>query len=168
MEHQRLTEEERRKQQQEKRKQDDAERSERVKREKEERDKRMEELKKQMAAKSSSSSSSAPKVYSGADAIIYWAQTRCEDYGIEVKNFTTSWKDGLAFCALVHSYFPKSIDYQACKNKTPNERCSLAFEAAGQQGVPPLLDPEDVTEVQTPDKRSMMTYLSCLYKGFKR
>jgi hypothetical protein len=43
----------------------------------------------------------------------------------------------------------------------------LAFEVAGKLGIPPLLDPEDICDIDTPDRRSMITYLGCLYKGFK-
>jgi len=120
---------------------------------------------------SSISISSSPKpvarILSGPDALLYWAKTQCESYGIEVTNFTSCWKDGLAFCALVHAYFPKTIDFNACKAKTPTERLTIAFDIAGEQGVPPLLDPEDVCDVTTPDRRSIMTYVSCLYKGFR-
>jgi len=149
------------------------EREQKLKKEKEDREKRIAELKEKASgpstsAPSSGSISTAPRVLSGADAILYWAKTRCEDYGVEVTNFTSSWKDGLAFLALVHSHFPKSFDFAAIKAKTPNERLAVAFDTAGAQGVPPLLDPEDVTDLPVPDKRSILTYLSCLYKGFKR
>jgi len=152
-------------------KQEEAKRNEREQKflkEKEDREKRLEELKKKATTSVAASSPSRPQVLSGPDAIIYWAQQQTEGYsGVEVKDFTKSWKDGLAFCALVHSYFPKAINFEACKAKTPLERLALAFDVAGQQGVPPLLDAEDVWEPPTPDRRSMMTYLSCLYKGFK-
>jgi len=147
------------------------EREQKLKKEKEDREKRIAELKEKSASSSAPSAgsiSTAPKVLSGADAILYWAKTHCADYGVEVTNFTSSWKDGLAFLALVHSHFPKAYDFKAFKEKTPNERLAIAFDTAGAQGVPPLLDPEDVTDLPVPDKRSILTYLSCLYKGFKR
>jgi len=112
------------------------------------------------------SSMAPPQKLSGLDAMLYWSKSRCENYGIEVSNFTSHWKDGLAFCALVHYYFPKAIDFNACKTKAPKDRLALAFDAAGNQGVPPLLDPEDVCDVNVPDRRSIITYVSCLYKGF--
>ena len=45
-----------------------------------------------------------------------------------MQDFTKSWKDGLAFCALVHRHAPKELDFAAQKNKTPAERLELAFE----------------------------------------
>jgi len=155
--------------QREQREQRERERQEKIKQDKEARDKRLADMKAEVAAKkpAPSSFSATPVRLTGVDAIMYWAKTSCESYGVEITNFTTSWKDGLAFCALVHYHYPKLINFNDCKSKTPNQRMALAFEIAGSQGVPPLLDPEDISEVQTPDRRSMITYLSCLYKGFR-
>jgi len=153
-------------------------REEKMKNEKLERDKKIAALKAQNSSNNSSSSSTPshspsissgpPQKLSGLDALLYWSKSRCEAYGVEVVNFTTSWKDGLAFCALIHSYFPKALDFNACKTKAPKDRLAIAFDAAGNQGVPPLLDPEDVCDMNVPDRRSIITYVSCLYKGFKQ
>lgn len=50
------------------------------------------------------------------NALIKWCQERLIDYkGIEIKNFSSSWNDGLAFCALMHSYLPNKIDYESLR-----------------------------------------------------
>jgi len=145
------------------------EREEREKKEKAERDKKLAALSLANKEKASSSFSSEPRRLTGVDAILYWAQTTTSGYeGVDIKDFTHSWKDGLAFCALVSHYFPKEVDYKSCLSKSPLERLEIAFDAAGRMGVPPLLDPEDVNALATPDRRSIITYLSCLYKGFRR
>lgn len=48
--------------------------------------------------------------------------------GVNVQDFTKSWKDGLAFCALINRHAPKELDYAAMKSKTPAERLEIAFE----------------------------------------
>jgi chemotaxis protein histidine kinase CheA len=151
------------------REQKEKERQEKIRLDKESREKKLTDMKAEAAAKkpAPSSFSATPVKLSGVDALMYWSKQSCQGYGIEIQNFTTSWKDGLAFCALVHYHFPQKIDFNACKSKTPNERMALAFEVAGSQGVPPLLDPEDISEPQIPDRRSMITYMICLYKGFR-
>jgi hypothetical protein len=175
MEEEKFQQEEKRKQDAEQREQKEKERQLKIKQDKEANEKRMADLKAQAAAKkpaastsTTSSFSATPQKLTGVDAILYWAKNSCEPYGVDVSNFTTCWKDGLAFCALVHAHFPKLINFNECKTKTPNQRMALAFDIAGSQGVPPLLDPEDISEIPTPDRRSMITYLSCLYKCFRR
>jgi len=111
--------------------------------------------------------SGAPRQLHGTDALLAWAARCCDVHGVAVNNFTTDWKDGMAFSALVAYHFPSEINMSSVKSKTPLERLELAFDVAGRNGVPPLLDPEDVCEVPTPDRRCMITYLGCLYKGFK-
>jgi len=111
--------------------------------------------------------SGPPRVLHGTDALLAWAARCCDPAGVAVNNFTTDWKDGMAFSALVAYHFPKEMDMNSVKSKAPLERLELAFDVAGRNGVPPLLDPEDVYEIATPDRRSIITYLGCLYKGFK-
>jgi len=51
------------------------------------------------------------------NALIKWCQERLIDYkGIEIKNFSSSWNDGLAFCALIHSYLPNKIDFESLRH----------------------------------------------------
>ncbi len=45
--------------------------------------------------------------------------------GVEVQDFTKTWKDGLAFCALMHFHAPKEIDFAACEAKTPMQVCTI-------------------------------------------
>lgn len=52
------------------------------------------------------------------NALIKWCQERLADYkGIEIKNFSSSWNDGLAFCALMHSYLPDKIDFETLRHE---------------------------------------------------
>lgn len=79
---------------------------------------------------------------------------------MNITNFTSSWRDGLAFAALVHNHQPDAFDYDSLSASDPLRNLEVAFDAAGKAGVPALLDPEDVLVGPQPDHFSIMTYLS--------
>lgn len=49
---------------------------------------------------------------------------------IDIKNFSTSWSDGLAFCALIHHFYPDAFDYSKLDDKNPRANFQLAFDTA--------------------------------------
>jgi hypothetical protein len=109
----------------------------------------------------------------GKAALLLWCQRSTVLYpGCEqlVSNFTTSWKNGLAFCALVDCHRPGSLqplDYlQLVECGDDEKRLDAAFSAAELCGVPRLLDAEDLVEMSVPDQLSIITYLSEVYKCF--
>eukprot|EP01097_Dermamoeba_algensis_P003588 TRINITY_DN2477_c0_g1_i1.p1 TRINITY_DN2477_c0_g1~~TRINITY_DN2477_c0_g1_i1.p1 ORF type:complete len:138 (-),score=28.00 TRINITY_DN2477_c0_g1_i1:177-590(-) len=103
------------------------------------------------------------------ELLLMWCQQMTEGYkGVNITNFTTSWKDGLAFCALVHKFCPGKFDYNAIHEKTPMERLTLAFEVAAARGIASLLDPEDIVDLPVPEKLSIITYITVLYSGFTK
>ena len=82
------------------------------------------------------------------------------DYpGVRVTNMTRSWRDGRAFCALIHRYRPDLIDFAKLEPRDWVGNCNLAFTVAEKElGIPALLEVEDV--VRRPDRLSILTYLS--------
>ncbi|KAL7059515.1 hypothetical protein AAHC03_013256 [Spirometra sp. Aus1] len=106
---------------------------------------------------------SGPK-RSGKDALLLWCQNKTKGYpNVNVKDFSTSWRDGLAFSALIHSHYPDKIDINHMTPNEPIKNLRIAFQTAEQCfDVPQLLDPQDVN-VERPDERSVMTYVSSLY-----
>ncbi|KAH6922534.1 hypothetical protein HPB50_015276 [Hyalomma asiaticum] len=101
------------------------------------------------------------------DALLRWAQRTTDRYpGVKVRDFTTSWRDGLAFNAIIHRNRPDLVDFRSCRTRTVRENLEVAFSVAERElGVTRLLDPEDVDTPQ-PDEKSLITYISSLYDVF--
>ncbi|GMR52445.1 hypothetical protein PMAYCL1PPCAC_22640, partial [Pristionchus mayeri] len=105
---------------------------------------------------------------SARDALLAWAQRTTEGYPrVRVNNFTSSWRDGLAFNAILHRYRPKAINWEQISDPSVSnrERLANAFEVAKREfDVDKLLDPEDVDR-DSPDEKSIITYVSSLYQN---
>ncbi|XP_041673975.1 dystonin isoform X42 [Drosophila eugracilis] len=104
---------------------------------------------------------------SAREALLRWARRSTARYpGVRVNDFTSSWRDGLAFSALVHRNRPDLLDWRKARNDRPRERLETAFHIVEKEyGVTRLLDPEDV-DTNEPDEKSLITYISSLYDVF--
>jgi len=72
----------------------------------------------------------------GTEALLIWCKRNTKGYnGVDIQNFHTSWRDGLAFCALVHKFHPESINFEALTNDNPSLNLQQAFDAAGKLGT---------------------------------
>eukprot|EP00049_Salpingoeca_infusionum_P017220 m.352167 g.352167 ORF g.352167 m.352167 type:complete len:881 (+) comp16460_c0_seq1:2559-5201(+) len=102
------------------------------------------------------------------DALLLWCQRKTEPYSnIDIQNFHMSWKDGLAFCGLIHRHRPDLIDYDSLSKSNPRQNFELAFSVAEKElDIPPMLDVDDMVECVKPDERSIMTYVAAFYKAF--
>ncbi|TSN48476.1 Dystonin [Bagarius yarrelli] len=102
------------------------------------------------------------------ERLLLWSQQMTEGYvGVCCDNFTTSWKDGKLFNAIIHKYRPDLVDMSKVSSQSSRSNLEHAFTVAEQLGVARLLDPEDV-DVTTPDEKSVITYVSTLYDVFPK
>ncbi|KAM8924643.1 smoothelin-like protein 1 [Pelodytes ibericus] len=93
------------------------------------------------------------------------AKTRGRE-GVDIQNFSSSWSSGLAFCALIHAFFPDAFDYDALDPKNRRENFQLAFSTAETHAdCPPLLDVEDMVHMKVPDSKCVYTYVQELYRS---
>ncbi|XP_038846783.1 dystonin-like [Salvelinus namaycush] len=102
------------------------------------------------------------------ERLLMWSQQMTEGYvGVRCNNFTTSWRDGRLFNAIIHKYRPDLVDMGRVSAQTSRSNLEQAFGVAERLGVARLLDPEDM-DVQSPDEKSVITYVSTLYDVFPK
>ncbi|CAG0894821.1 unnamed protein product [Darwinula stevensoni] len=99
--------------------------------------------------------------------LLSWCQEVVQGYpGVRVTNMTTSWRNGLAFCAIIHHFRPDLIDFDSLTPQDIKGNCKKAFEAAETLGIPRVIDPADMVILTVPDKLLVMTYLYQLRSHF--
>lgn len=102
------------------------------------------------------------------EKLLLWSQQATGGYpGVRCTNFTSAWRDGRMFNALLHRYRPDLIDMEALSRRSNRDNLDRAFEIAESLGVTSLLDAEDV-DVPCPDEKSVITYVSSIYDAFPK
>ncbi|XP_055307281.1 spectrin beta chain isoform X2 [Sitodiplosis mosellana] len=106
---------------------------------------------------------------SAKDALLLWCQMKTAGYqNVNVRNFTTSWRDGLAFNAIIHKHRPDLIQFEKLTKNNPIHNLNNAFDVAEDKlGLTKLLDAEDVF-VEHPDEKSIITYVVTYYHYFSK
>ncbi|XP_063053381.1 spectrin beta chain, non-erythrocytic 1 [Engraulis encrasicolus] len=106
---------------------------------------------------------------SAKDALLLWCQMKTAGYqNVNIHNFSTSWRDGMAFNALIHKHRPDLIDFDKLKKSNAHHNLQNAFNLAEQHlGLTKLLDPEDIS-VDHPDEKSIITYVVTYYHYFSK
>ncbi|XP_045543250.1 EH domain-binding protein 1 isoform X2 [Salmo salar] len=95
-----------------------------------------------------------------SQSLLAWCREVTKNYrGVKITNFTTSWRNGLAFCALLHHFRPDYIDYKALNPQDIKENNKKAYDVFASLGISRLLEPSDMVLLAIPDKLTVMTYL---------
>ncbi|XP_044042460.1 protein-methionine sulfoxide oxidase mical3a-like [Siniperca chuatsi] len=106
--------------------------------------------------------------FSQSNKLLTWCQEQTRGYrGVTVSDLTTSWKSGLALCALIHRYRPDLIDFDSLDESLVEENTRLGFDVAEREfGISPLMTVEEMS-VGEPDSLSVVMYLSQFYQLLK-
>ncbi|XP_015039761.2 EH domain-binding protein 1 isoform X3 [Drosophila pseudoobscura] len=99
--------------------------------------------------------------------LLEWCKEVTKDYpNVKVTNLTTSWRNGMAFCAIIHHFVPDLIDMTKLSAHDVVGNCRIAFDAAESLGIPRVIEPRDMNLLTVPDKLAVMTYLHQLRAHF--
>ncbi|KAK2917008.1 hypothetical protein Q8A67_001382 [Cirrhinus molitorella] len=98
-----------------------------------------------------------------------WCRDVCEGYSdVIITDMSSSFKDGMAFCAIIHKHRPDLLDFHSLSKHNVCENMRLAFDVAERElGIPTLLDPDELVSVEEPDLLSIITYVAQLHYVFR-
>ncbi|XP_038864819.1 cytospin-A-like [Salvelinus namaycush] len=102
------------------------------------------------------------------NSLLRWCQSRTQGYkNIDITNFSSSWADGLAFCAVYHTYLPSHIPYCTLSPDNKSENLSLAFKTGENVGITTSLTMEEMLRAGGPDWQRVLGYVECMYRHFE-
>ncbi|CAH2324839.1 EH domain-binding 1 1 isoform X3 [Pelobates cultripes] len=105
--------------------------------------------------------------FNSTDSLLRWCQEVTSGYrGVRISNFTTSWRNGLAFCAILHHFHPERINFEELDPLNIKENNKKAYDGFAALGIPPLLSPSDMLLCPVPDKLIILTYLCQIRSHF--
>ncbi|XP_042156023.1 protein-methionine sulfoxide oxidase mical3b isoform X3 [Oncorhynchus tshawytscha] len=107
--------------------------------------------------------------FSRSSKLLSWCQQQTQGYrGVAVSDLTTSWKSGLALCALIHHYRPDLIDFASLGEDEGEVNMRLGLEVAEKEfGISPVMTVEEMASVSETDTLCMVMYLSQFHQLFK-
>uniref|UniRef100_UPI0037E72D8C EH domain-binding protein 1-like protein 1 isoform X5 n=1 Tax=Semicossyphus pulcher TaxID=241346 RepID=UPI0037E72D8C len=109
----------------------------------------------------------SPSLVTSSHSLLQWCQEVTQGHkGVKITNFSTSWRNGYAFCAILHHFYPEKINYEMLDPydiKTNNKK---AFDCFAELGISRLMEPSDMVMLAVPDRLIVMTYLNQIRTHF--
>eukprot|EP00063_Salmo_salar_P051947 XP_014026782.1 PREDICTED: smoothelin-like isoform X5 [Salmo salar] len=118
-----------------------------------------------------SASCVVPNANSIKQMLLDWCRAKTRSYeNVDIQNFSSSWSDGMAFCALVHNFFPEAFDYSSLTAANRRHNFEVAFSTAEEcANCMPLLEVEDMMIMgRKPDSKCVFTYVQSLVNHLRR
>eukprot|EP00667_Euglena_gracilis_P004448 EG_transcript_4472 len=105
---------------------------------------------------------------SGREGLLYWCQKQTASYKINVTNFTSCWRDGLALSAIIHHNRPDVLDFEKMKALgSPRAVVTECVRVAEEQlGIPHLLEVDDILIAD--DEKVIMAFISEFFALFSK
>ncbi|XP_054609954.1 uncharacterized protein ehbp1l1a isoform X3 [Dunckerocampus dactyliophorus] len=109
----------------------------------------------------------SPSLVKSSQSLLKWCEEVTQDHkGLRITNFSTSWRNGLAFCAILHHFHPEKIDYELLDPYDIKHNNKKAFDGFAELGISRLMEPSDMVMLPVPDRLIVMTYLSQIHAHF--
>uniref|UniRef100_I3JF91 F-actin monooxygenase n=1 Tax=Oreochromis niloticus TaxID=8128 RepID=I3JF91_ORENI len=101
--------------------------------------------------------------------LLTWCQKQTEGYrNVIITDLTSSWKNGIALCALIHRFKPQLIDFDSLNEEDHVANLQLAFDISEREfGIRPFTSAKELSEEEQLDKNKMINYLSKFYELFR-
>ncbi|XP_070712181.1 smoothelin-like [Pempheris klunzingeri] len=118
-----------------------------------------------------STSFGVPNANSIKQMLLDWCRAKTRSYEhVDIQNFSSSWSNGMAFCALVHNFFPDAFDYSSLSPSNRRQNFEVAFSnAEAYANCMPLLEVEDMMIMgNKPDSKCVFTYVQSLVNHLRR
>ncbi|XP_067117630.1 uncharacterized protein ehbp1l1a isoform X3 [Osmerus mordax] len=103
----------------------------------------------------------SPGLVTSSQSLLEWCQEVTQGHkGVKITNFSTSWRNGLAFCAILHHFHPDKIDFEMLDPYDIKRNNKKAFDGFAEVGISRLMEPSDMVLLAVPDRLIVMTYLN--------
>ncbi|XP_076580749.1 EH domain-binding protein 1-like protein 1 isoform X9 [Chaetodon auriga] len=109
----------------------------------------------------------SPSLVTSSQSLLEWCQEVTQGHkGMKITNFSTSWRNGLAFCAILHHFHPEKINYEMLDPYDIKRNNKKAFDGFAELGISRLMEPSDMVMAAVPDRLIVMTYLNQIRTHF--
>ncbi|XP_075943290.1 uncharacterized protein ehbp1l1a isoform X10 [Anarhichas minor] len=111
--------------------------------------------------------SPTPSLVTSSQSLLDWCQDVTQGHkGLKITNFSTSWRNGLAFCAILHHFQPENINFEMLDPYDIKHNNKKAFDGFAELGISRLMEPSDMVMLAVPDRLIVMTYLNQIRTHF--